>query len=374
MRPSRKTMAYAVAWIVAVIVVVGLATALAHRATGHAVPVSGGPWSVGASVPAAPGPVSVPAGPPRYYADTENYGYVVVRATATGTKTAQLAGSGGVSVIAAAADNTTFYFGEDGKSVDTISSFRITPSGAITGVAPVRGGTLTEGGVIQSMAVSPDGTQLAVGMFFDPSPGGGGGPTADIIVVNLNSGVQTVWQGIGKAGWTVSIPSVSWTNGGRSIVYLAQWCKPGLEGTDTCVGGPHTGQFAEVWALNPDSGGGSLAADGRMLLAQASRYPVIAQALVSPDGTAIIAMVLSGPGQESGQELTIERISVATGKPLAVLLHGVAGEAADSSLTADGSGQYLLLADGFGPHHGWIHGGRLHLLPPTNGDGEPMAW
>jgi len=167
---------------------------------------------------------------------------------------------------------------------------------------------------------------------------------------------------------------VSWTASGRSIVYLAQWCKPGLEGTDTCVGGPHTGQFAEVWALNPASGGGSLAASGHLLLEQSSRYPVIAQALISRDGTAIIAMVLSGPGQEPGQELTIERISVATGQPLAVLYHGVAGEAAGSSLTADGSGRYLLLADGFGPHHGWIGGGRLHLLPPTNGDGEPMAW
>jgi hypothetical protein len=39
-----------------------------------------------------------------------------------------------------------------------------------------------------------------------------------------------------------------------------------------------------------------------------------------------------------------------------------------------GSRTYLLLADGFGAHHGWIHGGHLHLLPPTNGDGEPMAW
>ena len=326
------------------------------------------------SVPAASGPAITALGPPRYYADVENGAYVVVRATATGAKTGQLAGSGGLTVVAAAAGNSTFYVGENENSVATIERFRITGSGTVTAVAPVSGGTLTEGGVLQSMAVSPDGSRLAVGMFFDPSPGGGGGPTADLIVINLHTGAQTVWQGIRKAGWTVSIPSVSWTNGGRSIVYLAQWCKPGLEGTDTCIGGPHTGQSAEVWALNPAGGGGSLAADGHLLLGQSSRYPVIQQALISPDGTAIIAMVLSGPGQEPGQELTIERISVATGEPLAVLYHGVAGEAAGTSLTADGSGRYLLLADGFGPHHGWIYGGRLHLLPPTNGDGEPMAW
>lgn len=357
----------------AVVVAIGLATTVAQHATGGLAPGAsgGGTWSAAAAGPAAQGTASAPAGPPRYYADVENGSYVVVRATATGAVTGQLAVPGGLSVIAAAADNTTFYVGATANPVSTIETFRITRSGRITGVAPVTGGTLTEGGYLQSMSVSPDGSRLAVGMFFDASPGGGGGPTADLIVINLHTGAQTVWHGIRKRGWTVSIPSVSWTSGGRSIVYLLQWCHPGLEGSDTCVGGPHTGQFAEVWALNPAGGGGSLAASGRMLLAQSSRYPVIQQALISPDGTAIIAMVLSG---QSDYELTIERISVATRKPLAVLLQGHAGEAASSSLTADGSGRYLLLADGFGPHHGWIHAGRLHLLPPTNGDGEPMAW
>jgi len=46
-----------------------------------------------------------------------------------------------------------------------------------------------------------------------------------------------------------------------------------------------------------------------------------------------------------------------------------------SSLSADSSRSYLLLADGIGAaHHGWIHRGHLHQLPPTSGDGEPMAW
>lgn len=72
--------------------------------------------------------------------------------------------------------------------------------------------------------------------------------------------------------------------------------------------------------------------------------------------------------------LVIQKFSVATGKIVGRAYVGGAGEAASSSLSADSSGQYLLLADGFGAHHGWIHDGHLHVLPPTNGDGEPMAW
>jgi hypothetical protein len=143
-------------------------------------------------------------------------------------------------------------------------------------------------------------------------------------VVNQRTGKQTVWQGINHKNWPVSIPSVSWTPNGK-VVYLLQWCSKGLEGTDTCMS--QSRQDQQVWTLDAASPGGSLAAHGHRLLGSSARFPVIQQAI-----------------------------------------------AAGSSLSADASGTYLLLADGFGPHHGWIHGGVLHLLPPTNGSGEPMAW
>jgi hypothetical protein len=188
-------------------------------------------------------------------------------------------------------------------------------------------------------------------------------------VINLPTGRKTVWQGIRKNNWPVSIPSVSWTSDGRSVVYLLQWCSSGLAGTDTCTG-PGV-QDAEVWSLDASSNGGTLASHSHRLLAQSAGYPVIQQALGASRGGAVIVMVLSG---RRHTQLAIDLVSVPNGKTLAVLYRGTAGVASSSSLSADSSRTYLLLADGFGAHHGWIHGGHLHLLPPTNGDGEPMAW
>jgi len=322
----------------------------------------------GMAEPGRPARTALPSGPPTYYADVE--GGVVIRATATGRVTdGYVYTAGAIRALAATRDDRTLYLVEDSGFMTTIKTFRITASGKMTGLASVRGGTIsTHDGLVDSIAVSPDGSRLAVGEFFNPSPSGGGGPFADLIVINLHSGQQTVWRGIRKKNWPVSIPSVSWTPDGRSVVYLLQWCSSGLEGTDTCFPGT---QYAEVWSLDPSTHGGWLARHGHRLLAQSARYPVIQQALASGRGDALIVMVLSA---ELGKHLGIDLVSVPCAKTLAVLYRGVAGEAVASSLSTDGSRAYLLLADGFGAHHGWIHAGRLHLLPPTNGDGEPMAW
>src|SRR5215467_7765666 len=199
---------------------------------------------------------AVPSAPPSHYADIEGSA-VVIRATASGKVTDTHTFSGSIGALAAARDDRTFYLVDDSQLKATIKTFRVTGSGQIAGLAPVRGGTIdTHGGVVDSIAVSPDGSRLAVGEFFHPSPVGGGGPVADLIVINLRTGKQTVWQGIRKNKWPVSIPSVSWTPDGRSVVYVLQWCSKGLEGTDTCVGGGV--QYAEIWSLDSRSHGGAL--------------------------------------------------------------------------------------------------------------------
>jgi len=324
--------------------------------------------TAGMAVSAGPARTAVPPGPPRYYADIE--GGVVIRSTATGAVTGTYVSRGGsIGALTAAGDDRTFYFVENSQFTATIKRFRITASGKITRLAQVRGGTInTHGGIVDSIGVSPRGSKLAVGEFSDPSPSGGGGPAADLIVINLHSGRHTVWQGIRKENWPVSIPSVSWTPDGRSVIYLLQWCSGGLEGTDTCFPGV---QYAEVWSLDARTHGGALASHGHRLLAQSARYPLIQQALASSRRGAVTVMVLSG---QLRKHLAIDLVSVPGGKTLAVLYRGHAGQAAASSLSADGSRTYLLLADGFGAHHGWIRRDRLHLLPPTDGDGEPMAW
>ena len=91
-----------------------------------------------------------------------------------------------------------------------------------------------------------------------------------------------------------SIPDLSWSADGRSLVFLGQWCDPAGR-TTTCDGtsGPGGYRDAQVWSLSAATGGGSLNR-GRLLLRQSARFPLIAQALGGPGGTDLTVAVLSG--------------------------------------------------------------------------------
>jgi hypothetical protein len=125
----------------------------------------------GMAVSGRPARSAVPSGPPSYYADLEGSSAVVIRATATGRVSDTYTFTGGsIGALAAGRDDRTFYFVEESQFTATIKTFQITASGQITGLAPVRGGTIrTHGGVVDSIAVSPDGSRLAVGEFFNPA-------------------------------------------------------------------------------------------------------------------------------------------------------------------------------------------------------------
>jgi len=360
---------------VAAAVAVTLVTVFAVVAAGHVLRATSRPaasWSVGASVPAAPGPALTTAGPPRYYADVE-IGQVseslAVRATATGAVTATLPWIG---PIAAAADDRTFY-GAFISPDDSLYSFRLTAAGRASRPARVPGGNL--GMSAQEMAVSPDGSQIALAGAGLNNLGETLAP--EILIVNLRTGARSVWRGgLERAGAQLSISNLSWTRGGRSLVFLATWCSPVVFGSCAV---PTTispvGHDAELWALNPATHGGSLDS-GSLVLTQSAAGPYLAQALISSDGTTIIAAILSGPVTQSTLlpgVVSVVLISVATGRQIAVLYRGAAP--APVSLSADPSGRYLLLADGAGaPHHGWISAGQVHALNPTTGNGQQMAW
>lgn len=318
----------------AVALVSGIVLALAlHTAgSGRKAPASG-LW-----VPTASGPAIAVSGPPRYYVDLENYGQTFVRSTATGEVTAKPLGPGGTSV-AASADGRTFYVEWD----ETLYVFRLTAAGKAYGLAPVPGGQAL-GIAAQVMAVSPDGSEIALAGAPPHPQGALVAPV--ILVINLRTGVHTVWQGgPAESGPQLTISSLSWTNGGRSLVFLATWCAPFAETVDSCAGtssiarGNHN---AEVRALDPAEGGGPLDR-GRLLLRQSAGFPYLAQALISGDGRTIIAAVLSGPENQDTllpDDLSVVRISVATGRQVGVLYRGLVKSAVN--LTADGSGQYLL--------------------------------
>jgi hypothetical protein len=86
-------------------------------------------------------------------------------------------------------------------------------------------------------------------------------------------------------------------------------------------------------------------------------------------------------------DLSVEQISVATGKRLAVLYQWRLGPTPEMNigpdflaLSQDGAGQHWMLNVGIsngGPEtgfNGWIRGGRLVPLPPRNGRELDQAW
>ena len=343
-------------------------------------------WSAGASAPAAPGPVTTASGPPRYYADIEDFGRAVVRSTASGAVTADVPSPGRAytaAAVAAAADDRTFFVDYRYASLFTpvmqtrVYRFQVTASGQVAGFALVKGGVVNGEAGRTELAASPGGSLIA----FDAVPAGvplirfDGVMRSDVVVIDTRTGKHRIWRGSDRPGWMMFMSSLSFTRGGVSLVILEEWCKPGSAGNDSCLGSgsPATeGRDAEVWAIDPASGGGRVDG-GTLLLRQSARLPYIAQAVVAQDGRTLLAILLSGGSYLYPKELTVARISVATGLESGVLFRGPTGLPADASISTDGSGRYVLLAVDYG-YHGWIYRGRLHVLPPTNGDGVPMAW
>jgi len=127
-------------------------------------------------------------------------------------------------------------------------------------------------------------------------------------------------------------------------------------------------------------------AAGRLLLAQSHRFPFLAQALISPDGSVITAVLLHGQvvgnPQISGffpQDLSVVRIQVATGFEFSVLYQRRLGDTSEVNsgvadplaLIADPSGRGLILDGGICDYHctngfnGWLDYPRLMPLRPA---------
>jgi hypothetical protein len=331
-RGSRRPWVAPVAATVSLLMVVALGLALSGQ-----VPGSG-------RINGAASPIT----PPRYYVATEGGagagGEPAVRSTATGAVLATVpvpvpaSGPGfGENLVAAAAGGTFFVIASLPKTpaLERIYRFRVTASGRVTGFAAIPGAPLGGGAwSADAIAASPNGAQVAVSLGAKQADGNCGTPGQPacppqagrpdyLVVVNTATGARSVWRGgVSRPGTTFGIASLSWTADGRELVFLGQWCAGGSEDNETCaVRGE--GRDAEVWALNPASGGGALDS-GHLLLRQSARYPYIAQALISPDGRTIIAAVLTGRALSYDSylfpgNLAVTQISATTGRRLGVL-------------------------------------------------------
>jgi hypothetical protein len=369
------------AWLIpvaaaaSVLLVIGLVLAVTRHATQTQPPASPQVALPGYFVRVAPG-----GGTPPIEVQSVSTGAVI--ATVRPPKSPR-GGTLNVDAVAAAPDDRTFYveYGLVSPDINVtqtwILTFSITGSGSVTPLTTVKGGLLShQPPGLQTwgdLAVSPDGSKLALTVdssdhISNTSPG----YSDKIIVIDLRTGQRTQWQGgLYRPGKQFSIPDLSWSADGRSLVFLGQWCDPAGQGT-SCDGtsGPGGYRDAQVWSLSA-AGGGSLDR-GRVLLRQSARYPLIAQALGGPHGSDLTVAVLSGQANKLGErpELTVEDVSAATGAVRGVnyrvsRAQGLGGFPQQVWLAADPSGQHLLISyavDG-GFIIGWIGHGALHRLP-----------
>lgn len=380
----------------------------------------------------APGPTGPTVGPPKYYATVEadnqtDLDEVVVRATATSAVVARIAdpvsplppGTGSAAppsstatpnpyaslmepLDVATADDRTFFVvyavqTVTGYSDLVIDSFRLSGAGQPGPLAQVNGGELAGHGagheiggsrvtpLIGGFAVSPDNSKIAVVLRATPADAA----AEEILVLDTRTGSHAVWRGgLDRADAAFAILGLSWTADGRSVAFLAQWCSPPQRGTSDVhseiCGGARSAQVRELDATLP---GGSLSST-RVLLAESALYPFIERAAISPDGTSLTALLLSGPvapdnvfGPGAPERFSVVRISLATQRVTATLLRGADPVSMYSTLTIDSTGRYVMLAhidvflgkDDTPYPAGWIDAGHFHSLPLNTGE-QGVAW
>jgi hypothetical protein len=157
------------------------------------------------------------------------------------------------------------------------------------------------------------------------------------VVIQTATGAQSTWRGGSPAPGDKYFRVASlWTGDSRELAVLGEWCRSaGNPGGELC---PARQRQAQLRAIEPAGHLGGSVLDGRLLLQQSPRIPFLAQALISPDGPTITAMVLRGRAIGNPDirgtfpaNLSVEQISVATGRQLTVLYQRHLGDTSEVS-------------------------------------------
>lgn len=355
---------------------------------------------VGAAVAVAgtgsgPGPADhagpPPAGAPRFYIEKGlnrlNFAAkALVRITASGAVTGTVAcprqpGLVFLTAIVPASDQEFLMVCQRfiGPGIDSpvagsrIYRFRLTSSGRVDGYSLVRGGLL-HGLSADSLAVTPDGSEIAVAV----APGAtspGATPAPEVIVIDTRTGARAEWHGAAPVPGKIFYPvfDLSLTASGNELAFLSQpRCVKGKNAPPCHVNGGE-----EVRAVSHPATGGRLGSS-RLLLRQSSlmRLAVgyINDFALSPDGRTVI---LAEVGWPFGY-ISIARASVATGKQVGVLFREHTGAGFSYQFFSSDPSRRFFLLDA-GPSrgaliNGGIGNGRLFRLKPAGADVAAEAW
>ena len=242
------------------------------------------------------------AGVPPFYVAAVSSSLTVVRATWTGATLARITTRTPVVGIAGAADGRTFVLDEQrsimGGQVRWVGQpafylLRLTASGTEESLTRLAVPAIPKGAVVSGLALSPDGSKLAVDVDS------GGWPQArlmEIMTYTLATGASRSWSTSGMtnadapSGFTGSgtdgAQSISWTADSRTLAFgVENASSTGVRLLDTAAGG--TDLMADsrlaIIVRNKDL--------GRSLKTAAPPYyfvSCITDAMISMDGSAIV--------------------------------------------------------------------------------------
>lgn len=256
--------------------------------------------------------------------------FAQIRATATGAVLASVTPPKpyGTFSAAAAGDGRTFVLAANRWKVvranggtfaeATATRFfllRMGAGGHVRQLAPLPIPAVPRGATISGFALTQDGSKLAVAL----RGGVNGGPGPEIQVFSLASGAERVWTWPGggpitnNAGGNGQV--LSWTADGRTLAFQ-QW----------------VGNDIDVRLLDVTTPGGSLQADSRLAVrwkddaesfhfvhGKASNVIDGFSALITGDGTKIVAATASETRHPLNSELAFTEFSASTGKVVRVL-------------------------------------------------------
>jgi YD repeat-containing protein len=335
---------------VAVAAIVSLVTVAGRPAAGPATTVGPAGVLLAAAVTTAPPAAAAARGMPRLFVVADHGRPVaIVRDSVTGRPVNMVDLSAGtdpkLTQVTAAGDDRTFVLAVFSLSRGTrFYELRITPGGRPAGLARLAIPPLPAGEAADAIALTPDGTRLAVAIQTV-------GQHGQIDVITLATGAVRTWTTT-HAG---TPETLSWDAAGRRLAYFWTDTGPGADG---------------LWLLDTSAPGTRLLS-GRRILPQTVGPDEVQSALLTPDAHSIIASVTyNGTRQVSHGTVVggIVEISAQTGRPLRTLLAERAAYSVDAGwyitscllASIDTTGNHLLVSCA---RFGRLDRGRFTALP-----------